>query len=173
MSPASDDRRGPLRPLDFLILVALSGGERHGYGIRRDIADLTDGAVVVDAGILYRSIRRLLPRPRRPEGCGGSLSSGACEGFSVRVVVSRSRLPEAMYRRLLVLYPRRFRELFAEELEELFADRLKEARREGRAAEARAFAAALGTSSEVRFSRGSRSGGRLRDATPGGAEREK
>jgi DNA-binding PadR family transcriptional regulator len=55
-----DDLRAPLKPLDFLILVALSGGARHGYGIRGDIAELTGNDVVVDAGNLYRSIRRLL-----------------------------------------------------------------------------------------------------------------
>ena len=50
----------PLKPVDFLILLTLAGGERHGYGIMRDIASRTDGAVELEAGNLYRSIRRLL-----------------------------------------------------------------------------------------------------------------
>jgi len=37
----------------------LSGGERHGYGIRQDILEHTRGAVALEAGNLYRSIRRL------------------------------------------------------------------------------------------------------------------
>lgn len=56
----SSNTSAPLKPLDFLILLALVEGERHGYGIRRDLAELTAGAVLVDAGNLYRSIRRLL-----------------------------------------------------------------------------------------------------------------
>lgn len=56
----SQNPRGPLKPLDFLILASLLRGKRHGYGIRQDIAELTGNEVVVDAGNLYRSIRRLL-----------------------------------------------------------------------------------------------------------------
>jgi len=37
----------------------LSGGERHGYGIRQDIIAHTQGAIALEAGNLYRTIRRL------------------------------------------------------------------------------------------------------------------
>ena len=50
----------PLRPVDLLILTMLAPGERHGYGIRQDIIDHTDGALRLEAGNLYRSIRRLM-----------------------------------------------------------------------------------------------------------------
>ena len=50
----------PLRPVDLLILTMLAPGERHGYGIRQDIIDHTDGALRLEAGNLYRSIRRLI-----------------------------------------------------------------------------------------------------------------
>ena len=50
----------PLKPLELLILTMLGGGERHGYGIRQDIIDHTDGALRPEAGNLYRSIRRLI-----------------------------------------------------------------------------------------------------------------
>jgi len=50
----------PLRPVDVLILTMLAPGERHGYGIRQDILDHTDGALRLEAGNLYRSIRRLI-----------------------------------------------------------------------------------------------------------------
>jgi DNA-binding PadR family transcriptional regulator len=50
----------PLRPIELLILTMLGGGERHGYGIRQDIIDHTDGALRPEAGNLYRSIRRLI-----------------------------------------------------------------------------------------------------------------
>jgi DNA-binding PadR family transcriptional regulator len=49
----------PLRPLELLILTVLAGGERHGYGVRQEILDYTQGQVEVEAGNLYRHIRRL------------------------------------------------------------------------------------------------------------------
>jgi DNA-binding PadR family transcriptional regulator len=49
----------PLKPVEALILTMLTAGERHGYGIRRDIIDHTGGAMRLEAGNLYRSIRRL------------------------------------------------------------------------------------------------------------------
>lgn len=50
----------PLGSVDFLILLALVNDKRHGYGIRGDIEEATEGRVVLDAGNLYRSIRRLM-----------------------------------------------------------------------------------------------------------------
>jgi DNA-binding PadR family transcriptional regulator len=50
----------PVKPVEFLILMTVADGERHGYGIMLDIAERTGGAVRLEAGGLYRSIRRLL-----------------------------------------------------------------------------------------------------------------
>jgi PadR family transcriptional regulator len=50
----------PLKPVDLLILTMLAGGERHGYGVRQDIAEHTGGTILLEAGNLYRSIRRML-----------------------------------------------------------------------------------------------------------------
>jgi DNA-binding PadR family transcriptional regulator len=49
----------PLKPVELLVLTMLSAGERHGYGIRQDIIDHTGGAIALEAGNLYRTIRRL------------------------------------------------------------------------------------------------------------------
>jgi PadR family transcriptional regulator, regulatory protein PadR len=49
----------PLRPIEMLILTMLSAGDRHGYGIRQDIVEHTRGQVSLEAGNLYRHIRRL------------------------------------------------------------------------------------------------------------------
>ncbi len=48
-----------LKPIELLILTVLSGGDRHGYGIRHDILDHTHGEVEIEAGNLYRHIRAL------------------------------------------------------------------------------------------------------------------
>ena len=50
----------PLKPVEFMILMTVAAGERHGYGIMLDIAERTGGSVRLEAGGLYRSIRRLL-----------------------------------------------------------------------------------------------------------------
>ena len=49
----------PLKPVEVLVLTMLSAGERHGYGIRHDIIEHTGGAIALEAGNLYRTIRRL------------------------------------------------------------------------------------------------------------------
>jgi DNA-binding PadR family transcriptional regulator len=49
----------PLKPVEVLVLTMLSAGERHGYGIRHDIIEHTRGAIALEAGNLYRTIRRL------------------------------------------------------------------------------------------------------------------
>jgi DNA-binding PadR family transcriptional regulator len=49
----------PLKPVETLILSMLTAGERHGYGIRQDVLEHTRGRLGLEAGSLYRSIRRL------------------------------------------------------------------------------------------------------------------
>ena len=49
----------PIKPIELLILSMLSAGDRHGYGIRQDIVEHTQGALALEAGNLYRTIRRL------------------------------------------------------------------------------------------------------------------
>jgi PadR family transcriptional regulator, regulatory protein PadR len=49
----------PLRPVEVLVLSMLSAGERHGYGIRQDIVEHSQGRIALEAGNLYRHIRRL------------------------------------------------------------------------------------------------------------------
>jgi DNA-binding PadR family transcriptional regulator len=58
------DRRGtsaqqPLRPVEFHILLSLAAGERHGYGITRDIEARGDAAVP-DVGTMYRALARMV-----------------------------------------------------------------------------------------------------------------
>ena len=48
-----------LKPTELLILTVLAGGDRHGYGIRHDVLELTDGDVEIEAGNLYRHMRAL------------------------------------------------------------------------------------------------------------------
>ena len=49
----------PLKPVEVLILTMLSARDRHGYGLRQDIRDHTNGQVVLEAGNLYRHVHGL------------------------------------------------------------------------------------------------------------------
>ena len=57
--PTSSESLLPLKPVELLVLTMLSAGDRHGYGIRQDILEHTRGAIELEAGNLYRTIRRL------------------------------------------------------------------------------------------------------------------
>ncbi len=53
------EKPAPLPPATLLVLLALSGGDRHGYGIRQDIREI-DPAFELGPATLYTTIQRLL-----------------------------------------------------------------------------------------------------------------
>ncbi len=57
--PADPRSLLPLRPVEYLILLALVAEELHGYALAKDIAEQTDGVVSLEPGNLYRVIKRL------------------------------------------------------------------------------------------------------------------
>jgi DNA-binding PadR family transcriptional regulator len=64
MRPTAENPTGP-RPLptaEFQVLLALLDEERHGHGIKRDVANRTAGRVVMGPGTLYGAIKRMLQR---------------------------------------------------------------------------------------------------------------
>ena len=50
----------PLTPAVFNILLALAGGEKHGYGIMQEVAAQTGGKMRIGPGTLYGSIKRMI-----------------------------------------------------------------------------------------------------------------
>lgn len=66
----------PLKPVELEVLLSLSEGDLHGYGLVQAIEARTDGVVRLEPGNLYRVIRRLLEdglvveAGRRPTGDG-------------------------------------------------------------------------------------------------------
>ncbi|HEY7850035.1 MAG TPA: helix-turn-helix transcriptional regulator [Ktedonobacterales bacterium] len=49
-----------LTPAMFHILLALADGERHGYGIKLEVARASEGGFQLGPGTLYRSIKQML-----------------------------------------------------------------------------------------------------------------
>jgi DNA-binding PadR family transcriptional regulator len=58
MPHASDDL--PLKPATFHVLLTLLEGPAHGYGVIKAVEARTGGAVTLEAGSLYRLLKRLL-----------------------------------------------------------------------------------------------------------------
>ncbi|HNB52677.1 MAG TPA: helix-turn-helix transcriptional regulator [Anaerolineales bacterium] len=58
MSDASSPQ--PLTPAVFHILLALSNGDRHGYGIMKQVESDSQGKVKMGTGTLYGSLKRML-----------------------------------------------------------------------------------------------------------------
>ncbi|HSR53069.1 MAG TPA: helix-turn-helix transcriptional regulator [Acidobacteriota bacterium] len=50
----------PLKPVDYMVLLVLAAGDRHGYGIVQDIEKRSEGQISLEPGNLYRTIRRLM-----------------------------------------------------------------------------------------------------------------
>ncbi|HVS13774.1 MAG TPA: helix-turn-helix transcriptional regulator [Thermoanaerobaculia bacterium] len=50
----------PLPPAAFHVLLALAGGDLHGYAILQEVAACTGGKIRLSAGTLYRTVHRLL-----------------------------------------------------------------------------------------------------------------
>jgi DNA-binding PadR family transcriptional regulator len=67
----------PLSTQAFHILVALAGGDRHGYGIMQDVSARTGGKIQLSAGTLYGAIQRLLEQGFIVELQAGAEALGA------------------------------------------------------------------------------------------------
>ena len=103
----------PLTPAVFHILLALSGGERHGYGIMKQVEADSDGKVPMGPGTLYGSLKRMLDAGLVKESeakvdrtlsderriyyaitAGGQKAlAGEIERFSALVALGRTRRP--------------------------------------------------------------------------------
>jgi DNA-binding PadR family transcriptional regulator len=55
-----DQRPLPLKPADLHILLALSDGPLHGYGIMKEVERESRGDVRLEIGSLYRLLARLV-----------------------------------------------------------------------------------------------------------------
>ena len=59
-SRRSLDAHLPLKPVDFHVLLVLTDGDLHGYGIVKEIEERTGGGIRLEPGNLYRYVRRLV-----------------------------------------------------------------------------------------------------------------
>src|SRR5215510_14417294 len=60
MAKVDSQRFLPLKTQCFHIMLALAGGEQHGYGIMQEVLERTGGKVRLWPATLYGSIKRLI-----------------------------------------------------------------------------------------------------------------
>jgi DNA-binding PadR family transcriptional regulator len=70
MRKKAEDPRKPLSRSVIHILLALADGARHGYAIKQDVEERTNGAIRLGPGTLYEAIQRLLDGGLIEEGDG-------------------------------------------------------------------------------------------------------
>jgi DNA-binding PadR family transcriptional regulator len=93
----------PLKPLHFLMLLALLDGERHAYGIKKDLASRGEHRDI-GPGTLYRSIAQLIESGVIEESDRRPLAELDDErrryyrltGFGRRVVAAEARRLDAL-----------------------------------------------------------------------------
>ena len=137
----------PLSPQVFHILIALAGGEQHGYAIMQDVAARSGGKLRLSPGTLYGSIKRMLEqgiiselqdreRPKRSDD-DERRRYYRLTSFGRKVVkaeAARSRrvwnkpgcmdwrpIYRSVFRALLRVYPAEFREEYGAEMDLLVA----------------------------------------------------
>ena len=54
------DSQTPLTAAMFNVLLSLADGEKHGYGILKEVEEQTSGEVQLSTGTLYGIVKRLL-----------------------------------------------------------------------------------------------------------------
>ncbi len=52
----------PLSPATLHILLALAGGDKHGYGIMKEVARQSEGQYKLGPGTLYDNLQKLIDR---------------------------------------------------------------------------------------------------------------
>ena len=91
----------PLTPAELNILLALAGGDLHGYGIMKEVERRTGGKTRLGPGTLYRSVKQMLGRGWIEEvGEGPGPASGEDRRRNYRLTGSGRRAASAELARL-------------------------------------------------------------------------
>ena len=67
-TPEEIRKKLPLLPAVFHIMLALADGEKHGYGIKREVEFRTGGIISLGPGTLYGTLQRMFAEELIEEG---------------------------------------------------------------------------------------------------------
>jgi DNA-binding PadR family transcriptional regulator len=73
----------PLSPATLHVLLALTGGELHGYGIMLEVARQSDGQYKIGPGTLYDNLKKLLSAGLVEESQPASPETGGRRTFQI------------------------------------------------------------------------------------------
>jgi len=90
-----------VREPTFVVLAALAGGRKHGYGIIREVERLSDGSTKLRAGTLYAMLDRL-SQDGLIEVAGEEVVDGRLRRYYVLTTRGSTTLAEASRRRMAV-----------------------------------------------------------------------
>ena len=86
-----------LKPVDFYVLLVLTDGDLHGYGLVKEIERRSEGGMRLEPGNLYRYVRRLVdaglvePATRRPVPSPSARPSAQAERRRYYRITARGR----------------------------------------------------------------------------------
>lgn len=91
----------PLTHVVYHVLLSLTGADRHGYGIIKDVAERTEGRIELEAGTLYAAIKRLrddglIEETAAPPGADARRRYYGLTAFGREVLVAESRRLEEL-----------------------------------------------------------------------------
>lgn len=97
MGPTEIKNPGNLKQIDFLVLAVLQQGPLHGYGIVQRLEELTEGAVALRPGDVYRVLYRmqranLLAPSGEAETATGRRANYAITSSGQRVLSSQAEI---------------------------------------------------------------------------------
>ena len=88
----------PLTPLSLHILLALAAGDRHGYGLMKEVRERSNGAINPATGTVYLALQRLEDEGlvgdgglETPAEGGGPRRSWAITSFGREVAAAEAR----------------------------------------------------------------------------------
>ena len=89
----------PLTSLTYHVLLALADDDRHGYGIIKEVEDLTNGQMELETGTLYAAMKRMrddqlidvVPQSKRPAGEDSRRRTYHLTPFGKKVLKAESR----------------------------------------------------------------------------------
>jgi DNA-binding PadR family transcriptional regulator len=90
-----------VREPTFIVLAALAGGRKHGYGIIQEVERLSDGSTKLRAGTLYAMLDRLA-QEGLIEVAGEEVVDGRLRRYYVLTASGSTTLAEASRRRMAV-----------------------------------------------------------------------
>jgi DNA-binding PadR family transcriptional regulator len=114
---ANANKTPPLSPATLHILLALAGGDLHGYGIIQEVARHSEGHYKPGPGTLYDNLKKLMDAGLVVDAPRSGVDENDERRFySLTVDGGRAEVCRNLYSLIIRLHPRPFRDRFGDEM---------------------------------------------------------